>query len=134
MSLAKYSVVAGIYKKDGKILMGRRHDREGRFAGFWEFPGGKIEAGESDEQALCREFQEELETEVISSEHFKTVSWEYPDRVIELKFFMVELADVDVSRTDLSAHSELKWVPVEEALSLLVLPANRQIIEALAGA
>lgn len=111
--------------------MGRRHDREGRFAGFWEFPGGKIEVGESDEEALSREFQEELECEVTFREHFKTVSWEYPDRIIDLKFFLVELDQVDVARTDLSAHSELKWVGVEEALALMVLPANRQIIEAL---
>ncbi len=134
MTVARYSVVAGIFRKDGKILMGRRHDREGRFAGFWEFPGGKIEDGESDEVALCREFQEELECNVISSTHFKTVSWEYPDRIIELKFFLVELDHVDVSRTDLSAHSELKWVSVDEALASMVLPANRQIIEALSEA
>lgn len=128
----RYSVVAGIFYKEGRVLMGRRHDCEGRFAGYWEFPGGKIEDGESDEEALRREFQEELSCAVHRSEHFQTLEWEYPDRVIELRFYFVDLPDQDWSSTSWPAHSELKWYAVSEAMNECVLPANKKILEDLA--
>ena len=61
-------VVAAIIKKDNKILIASR--KKGEFAGMFEFPGGKIEPGESGEQALIREIQEELETTIIIEEFF----------------------------------------------------------------
>ncbi len=132
-SKERYQVVAGIFVQEGRILMGKRHDREGRFAGYWEFPGGKIEVGETDEQALVREFREELFCEVRRASHFRTVLWEYPDRMIELRFYFVELDALDLNRKDFEAHSELAWYRLEEAKQQLVLPANIHILNELTG-
>ena len=66
-------VVAAIIKKDNKILIASR--KKGEFAGMFEFPGGKIEPGESGEQALIREIQEELETTIIIEEFFMNVNY-----------------------------------------------------------
>jgi 8-oxo-dGTP diphosphatase len=127
----RYQVVAGIFYKDGRVLMGKRHDREGRFAGYWEFPGGKIETGESDQEALVREFREELYCAVDRTKHFRTLTWEYPDREIELRFYMVELSELDLTRDDFEAHSEFAWYALPEARAQQVLPANQKILEAL---
>ena len=122
-------VVAGFLKKDGRILVGQRPEHHS-LAGLWEFPGGKIEEGESDENALCREFEEELCLRIENVRHFKTVRHEYPDRSLELRFY---IADVDsfVTPEKLNAHSEVKWFTLDEASACPLLPANVTIVEEL---
>ena len=129
MGTPRYSVVAGISFRDGKLLMGRRKD--GRFSGYWEFPGGKIEIGEDEFTALQREFVEELHTKISRSKPYRKLSWEYPDRIIDLHFHFVDLTDESWHGKALEAHSELKWFSPGEALDLDLLPANRQILEEL---
>ena len=70
-------VVAAIILNDGKVFATQRG--YGGFKGWWEFPGGKIEAGECPEEALVREIREELEAEIKVGELFGTVEWDYPD-------------------------------------------------------
>lgn len=123
------SVVAGICYREGEILLGRRHESEGRFAGYWEFPGGKVEDGESLEQALQREFEEELGCAVSRLQFFEKMNWDYPDRKVQLQFFLVRLDCEDPQLLKLNAHSELAWHSVDVALNLNLLPANFQIVE-----
>jgi len=127
----RYAVVAGIFIKDGHVLMGRRAPSENRFANFWEFPGGKIEAGETDEIALKREIFEELGCDMLRAKHFLNLEWDYPDRVVDLRFYFMELETQDVSKMTLAAHTELSWYPLEETKNLEALPANHHIIDSL---
>ena len=127
----RYAVVAGIFIRHGQVLMGRRASSENRFANFWEFPGGKIEAGETDEIALKREILEELGRDMLRAKHFLNLEWEYPDRVVDLRFYFMELDTHDLSKMTLAAHSELNWYPLEETKSLEALPANHHIIDSL---
>ena len=79
-------VVAAIIKKDNKILIASR--KKGEFAGMFEFPGGKIEPGESGEQALIREIQEELETTIIIEEFFMNVNYKYPTFILDMDCYL----------------------------------------------
>ena len=117
--------------KDGAVLMGRRMPTEDRFAGFWEFPGGKIEAGESDEEALRREIQEEIGCDLVTAEHFRSIEWEYPDRVIDLRFYLVTLSCDNPTQMLLEAHEELRWYKLDDVSKLSIMPANEQIISEL---
>lgn len=124
--------MAGIFFRDGEILMGCRHPCEGgRFVGHWEFPGGRVEDGESASEALEREFQEELNCKIQRMKFFRQLQWSYPDKDIELHYYFVELESKDTKTFELSAHSELGWFSLEKALEMQILPANRGVIESL---
>jgi mutator protein MutT len=86
VTLPAIEVVAGVIVRDGKILIARR--RAGvHLAGLWEFPGGKPEPGESLEEALRREIEEELAASATVGEKIETIDWSYPDRRVRLHFF-----------------------------------------------
>lgn len=127
----KCSVVVGIYFKDGKVLMGRRCEAESRFAGYWEFPGGKIEEGETDAEALERELVEEIGCSIKEIKHFHSLEWDYPDRIMDLRFYLVDLDCHLTDKMDLNAHSVLQWFSIEQALKEEILPANKEILEKL---
>ncbi|MDB5038509.1 MAG: hydrolase [Bacteriovoracaceae bacterium] len=110
--------------------MGRRQAADDS-PGLWEFPGGKVEEGEAPEDALRREFREEIECEIVSAKLFKQFEWTYPKRTVELYFFLITLASEDASKMKLNAHDELKWFSLEEALKVPILAANKSVIERL---
>ena len=83
-------VVAAIIEREGKILITRR-PAGAHLAGFWEFPGGKPEPGESFEQALRREIEEELGTGASVGDRLDTIEWQYPDKRVRLFFFRCRL-------------------------------------------
>ena len=91
-------VVAAIIKKDNKILIASR--KKGEFAGMFEFPGGKIEPGESGEQALIREIQEELETTIIIEEFFMNVNYKYPTFILDMDCYLCTLKDNHIKLND----------------------------------
>lgn len=124
-------VVVGICIKNKKILMGKRLDSDVFYPGHWEFPGGKVEAGESDEVALAREFKEELGCEVTFFKFHTEIEWTYPKRTVELRFYFVSIQPDEISQLNPQAHSELRWFEIEEALKLQGLPANLKLIENL---
>lgn len=121
-------VVAGIITdKDGKIFIARR--KEGRaMDGFWEFPGGKIEAGEMPKDALLRELKEELciETEIL--DFFHKVTYRYPTFHAKLIFYFVKIVRGEVV---LSCHDQLAWVLPEELKNYQFLPADSPVIQKL---
>ena len=79
-------VAAAIIKKDNKILIASR--KTGEFAGMFEFPGGKVEPGETSKQALIREIQEELETSINIDEFFINVNYTYPTFILDMDCFI----------------------------------------------
>jgi 8-oxo-dGTP diphosphatase len=124
-------VAVGICQHEGRILLGRRMDDDGFYGGYWEFPGGKVDPGESAEEALVREFSEELGVRVESYRFYRQVVWTYPHRQVDLHFFQVSLAHHDLTLFLRNAHQELGWFSVDEALALQVLPANIDILKSL---
>lgn len=102
-------VVAAIIKKQDKIFITRRS--YGEFADMWEFPGGKIELGESREEALIREVKEELELDINNLEYLTTVDYDYPNFHLTMHCFICEICGGELV---LNAHNDAKWVSLEE--------------------
>ena len=127
---ARYHVAAGILRDAaGRVLITERLC-DGPFNGLWEFPGGKITAGESPLDALRRELQEELGIEVLDSAHYMALHHEYPDRVVDLEFFLV----TDWRGEPAGQESQgLRWVRVLDLDASELLPADAPIVEALLG-
>lgn len=120
-------VAAGIIWQQGRFLAAKRPEGKAR-AGYWEFPGGKQETGESMEDALRREIKEELEVSCGIVLPWRVCSHEYSDVSVELHFMHV----LDFQGT-LAANDgqELRWVLPEEALALNFLPADRDVLAIL---
>ena len=83
-------VSAGLIFRNGKLLITQRH-ADSHLGGLWEFPGGKIEPGETFEQCLARELREEVGVEVVVGQFFESVRHAYPERTVHLKFFVCQL-------------------------------------------
>ena len=119
-------VVAAIIKEDNKILATQRG--YGEFQGGWEFPGGKIELGETKEEALIREIREELDTEVIVEELFDTVEYDYPNFHLSMDCF---ICSIKTGNFVLKEHQEARWLTKETLDSVEWLPADQGLIEKL---
>lgn len=121
-------VSAGVLTRDGgEFLLGQRPKGKA-FAGYWEFPGGKLEAGETEREALDRELNEELGIEVVEAKLWRVEHAVYPHASIELNFFHVSQWKNDPWGKE---GQRIIW----ETLPLLnarpILPANKVIIEAM---
>jgi mutator protein MutT len=119
-------VTAAIVKDHGRYFVTRRL-KGTHLEGLWEFPGGKIEAGESLADGLRRELQEELGTEVDVGEEVFTVTHHYPDRSVELHFLACTFLNAPVPLLG----QEMRWVPREELRSLEFPPADEELIRVL---
>jgi 8-oxo-dGTP diphosphatase len=120
-------VAAALYDAHGRILIAQRPPGK-HMAGRWEFPGGKVSSGETDEQALTRELTEELGISVSAARPLLTISHDYPDRSVELSMWVVERYTGEPRSLD---GQQLKWVPPTALLEEDVLEADRPFIEAL---
>lgn len=120
-------VAAALYDEDGRVLIAERPAGK-HMAGRWEFPGGKVSAGESEAQALARELREELGVAVIASRPFMRLTHSYPDRDVELSMWIVE--DFDGEPRSLDAQ-RLKWVQPGRLVEEDILEADRPFVAAL---
>jgi 8-oxo-dGTP diphosphatase len=120
-------VVAGALIRDGQVLIARRPPGK-HMAGAWEFPGGKIAAGESEAAALARELREEIGIEARSSHHVMNLTHDYPEKTVQLSFWVVD--DFEGAPLGLEGQA-LKWVPLGLLSQEDLLPADRPFIEAL---
>lgn len=118
-------VAAGIIWRGGRFLAAKRPEGKAR-AGFWEFPGGKREAGESMEQALCRELEEELGIVCRDASFWRQVCHRYPDQTVNLHFMHVTDFSGEPQSND---GQELRWVTPAEARHLPFLPADVAVLE-----
>jgi len=103
-------VLAGIIEKDGKILIARRKP-ETNLAGKWEFPGGKLEQGETPEECLYREILEELGIKIQLGEYYCTSKYCYEHISIELLVYKALYQSGNIVLTD---HDEAEWVSITE--------------------
>ena len=101
-------VVAAIIKKDNKILATQRG--YGEFEGLWEFPGGKIEEGETKEEALVREIKEELNADIIVEKFALDLEWQYPNFYLYMSCFECVLE----SDIELLEHMGARWLSLDE--------------------
>ncbi len=118
-------VVAAIIRKENKIFATQRG--YGDFKDGWEFPGGKIEEGESPEHAIAREIKEELNADIIVGDLLTTVEYDYPNFHLSMDCFWAELApDSDIK---LLEHEAAKWLSIEEIDSVDWLPADVEVMK-----
>ena len=109
-------VVAGVIEHDGKILCMERDQGKYDYVSFkWEFPGGKIEQGENNHEALTRELHEELDIEVNIGNFFYQVEHDYPDFHLSMAIYECELISKEMK---MNVHKSLKWLKPEEIMSL----------------
>lgn len=105
-----YNVVAAVIEVDGKVLCMRRGvTRYAYTSHLWEFPGGKIEPGETPEQALHRELLEEMDFDVEVHEHLATVTHDYPDFTITLAAYRCVATTRDFTMREHAANCWLTW-------------------------
>lgn len=119
-------VVAAIIKKDDKIFATQRG--YGDFKDGWEFPGGKIEPGETPEQALVREIKEELEAEIKVGEVITTVEYDYPNFHLTMHCFMCELVSEEITLVE---HEAARWLTYDQLDEVDWLPADIEVVEKL---
>lgn len=119
-------VVAAVIVNDDKVLATQRG--YGEFKGGWEFPGGKIEAGESPEEALIREIKEELEMDIKVGTLIDTVEYDYPSFHLSMDCFF---AGILQGTPLLKEHEAAKWLTRDGLDSVDWLPADQGLIEKL---
>ena len=121
-------VVAAIIKsvnEKGETIIFATQRGYGDFKGGWEFPGGKIEKGETPQEALKREIMEELETEIKVGELIDTIEYDYPTFHLSMDCFWAEIVSGDLV---LKEHEAAKWLTKEELNCVDWLPADIQLV------
>lgn len=117
--MKQIKVVAAIIKNEDKILATKRG--YGEFINMWEFPGGKIESGETKEQALVREIKEELNIEINVDKFAIDIEYQYPNFYLFMSCFMCSIKEGSI---ELLEHNDGKWITKEELNTLNWLPAD----------
>lgn len=117
--MKQIKVVAAIIQKENKILATKRG--YGEFINMWEFPGGKIESGETKKQALVREIKEELNIEINVDKFALDIEYQYPNFYLFMSCFMCSIREGSI---ELLEHNDGKWITKEELNTLNWLPAD----------
>ena len=119
-------VVAAIIIRDGKLFATQRG--YGEWKDWWEFPGGKIEPEESQEDALKREIREELATEIEVGTLLSTIEYDYPKFHLTMHCYLCTIISGELS---LLQHEDARWLTTDELDSVKWLPADKDVIEKL---
>lgn len=122
------NVVTAVIMKEGKVFATQRG--YGEFKDGWEFPGGKVEAGESPEEALRREIREELEVEVNVGDLIDTIEYDYPAFHLSMKCYACTIAG---GSPHLLEHEAARWLSADQLDSVAWLPADITLIPKIAG-
>ncbi|MBR5299780.1 MAG: (deoxy)nucleoside triphosphate pyrophosphohydrolase [Bacteroidales bacterium] len=129
--MKKIEVVAAIIIRNGKVFATQRG--YGEWKGWWELPGGKMEPGESPQEALKREIKEELDAEIKIGPLLETVEWDYPAFHLTMHCFVCSLISEDIH---LNEHEDAAWLTKETLHTVRWLPADEGLIpkiEAIIG-
>lgn len=121
--MKRIEVVAAIIVKDGQVFATRRG--YGEWQGWWEFPGGKMEAGETPQEALRREIREELDADIEIGPFLDTVEWNYPAFHLTMHCFICTLVSESLH---LNEHEAASWLTGETLNSVKWLPADEGLI------
>ena len=124
--MKKIEVVAAILHRDGAYFATQRG--YGEFEGMWEFPGGKIEPGESRDVALKREIQEELGVDITIEELLCTTEFDYPSFHLTMHCYLCSVASGEI---ELLEHKSACWLTAETLDSVEWLPADKEVIDKL---
>lgn len=119
-------VVAAIIRKDGRIFATQRG--YGPWKDWWEFPGGKLEMGETPEEALVREIREELDAEIRIDKYLTTIDWDYPQFHLTMHCFICSLQG---EALHLNEHEAARWLDQASLESVRWLPADIQLLPLL---
>ncbi len=119
-------VVAAVIKNKERIFATARG--YGEYKGWWEFPGGKIEIGETPQEALKREIREELTAEICVGELIKTVEYDYPGFHLSMDCFWAEVVS---GQLELKEAEAARWLSKEELFDVQWLPADLELIESI---
>ena len=121
-------VTAAVVEREGRFLVTRRQDGV-HLEGYWEFPGGKLEAGESHADGLRREMREELDVDVVVGREILAVSHAYADRTVELHFYACDVAGEPAPRLG----QQMRWATRDELRGLRFPPADEALVRKLAS-
>ena len=119
-------VVAAVICRGDSVFATQRG--YGNYKDWWEFPGGKIEAGETPEQALKREIREELATEISVGDYLMTVEYDYPEFHISMDCFICSIISGELT---LLEHESARWLPLSDPWQVRWLPSDIEIIKKL---
>ena len=125
--MRRIEVVAAVIRSGDRIFATQRG--YGEFKGWWEFPGGKMEAGETPRQALEREIREELEAGIEVGDLIRTVEWDYPAFHLTMHCYWCALTSASLR---LNEHASARWLGKEELHSVRWLPADVSVLEDIA--
>ena len=120
------TVAAAIIIEDGKLFATQR--AYGPWKDWWEFPGGKVEAGETSEEALVREIKEELDTLVSVDEFVMTVEYDYPEFHVSMDCFICSIISGEL---ELLVHKSAIWLPLSDPWHVDWLPSDLEVIKKL---
>ena len=119
-------MVAAVIRRDGAVFATQRG--YGPYKDWWEFPGGKIESGETPEAALVREIREELDAGIEVGDLLKTIEWDYPEFHLTLHCYMCSLLS---DALHLNEHEAARWLTAATLRSVRWLPADEQLLPIL---
>ena len=125
-ALKHIEVVAAIILDGDRILATQRG--YGKWRGWWEFPGGKVQVGESREDALVREIKEELDATLVIDRFYTTVDYDYPDFHLTMHCYLCHIPD---GHYTLNEHSEALWLTANTINSVQWLPADEGLVASL---
>lgn len=118
------NVVAAIIKNNNnEILIAQKND--GPYSGYWEFPGGKIEENETEEDALKREILEELNLEINVEDYICKIEYNYPTFHLSMRCYYATIKQGEISK---NVHSDIRWVNKRELKYVNLLPADIEVM------
>jgi len=122
----RIKVVAAVIRENKKVFATQRG--YGDYKDWWEFPGGKIEPGETPEAALIREIMEELRTRIAIDRFLTTVEYDYPEFHLSMDCFICHVEEGELT---LLEHEAAKWLPMDDLQQVNWLPADVLVVEEL---
>ncbi len=124
--LKRIEVVAAIILDGSRVLATQRG--YGKWRGWWEFPGGKVQPGETHEEALLREIKEELDAAIVVDRYHSTVDYDYPDFHLTMHCYCCHLSD---GHYTLKEHIDARWLTADTITSVQWLPADEDLVTSL---